>query len=53
MVDLLLYTTLTCQQTNDIILRMQRNENISDALKTELVEVMKDSTPECPWDAND
>ena len=53
MVDLLLYTTLTCQQTNDIILRMQRNENISDALKPELVEVMKDSTPECPWDAND
>ena len=55
MIELVLYTTLTCTQTDEIILRMQSNENISNALKTELVEVMKESNPECydDWDAND
>ena len=53
MIELVLYTTLSCQQTNDIILRMQNNENISELLRTELVEVMKESNPDCYWDAND
>ena len=62
MIELVLYTTLTCAQTDEIILRMQSNENISNALKTELVEVMKESNPDCyvdikpltdDWDAND
>ena len=53
MIELVLYTTLTCAQTDEIILRMQSNENISNALKTELVEVMKESNPDCYWDAND
>ena len=53
MIELLFYTTLTCQQTDAIILRMQRNENIGNAFKIELVETMKESNPECYWDAND
>ena len=55
MIELLLYTSLTCQQTDAIMLRMQQNENIDDQLKVELVETLKDSAPECEWywDAND
>tara|TARA_R100001463_G_scaffold91999_1_gene146720 strand:- start:3336 stop:3497 length:162 start_codon:yes stop_codon:yes gene_type:complete len=53
MLELLFYTTLNCQQTDAIILRMQQNENLGDALKVELVEVMKESNPECIWDAHD
>ncbi len=53
MVELLLYTSLTCQQTDAIMLRMQQNENIDNVLRIELVEVMKESNPECYWDAND
>ena len=53
MLELLLFTTLTCQQTDAIILRMQANENITNALKIELVETMKESNPNCYWDAND
>ena len=53
MLELLLYTSLTCQQTDAIMLRMQQNENIDNVLRIELVEVMKESNPECYWDAND
>jgi hypothetical protein len=54
MLELLFYTTLTCQQTEGIILRMRANEHISDAFKVELIETVKESTPECyPWDAHD
>jgi hypothetical protein len=54
MLEFLFYTSLTCQQADAIILRMKANEKISDAFKVELIEVMKESTPDCyPWDAND
>jgi len=53
MVDLLLYSTLSCADAEGIILRMKANENISDAFKIELVETVKESTPNCYWDAND
>ena len=53
MLELLFYTTLTCAQTDAIILRMQTNENISNDFRVELVETMKESNPECYWDAND
>jgi len=53
MLELLFYTTLTCAQTDAIILRMQTNENISDEFRVELVETMKESNPNCYWDAND
>ena len=32
---------------------MQKNDNISNELKAELIEVMKESNPGCRWDAND
>ena len=53
MIDILLYTTLTCAQTDAIILRMQKYEYLDPEGKIELVEVMKESNPECYWDAND
>ena len=53
MVELLLYTSLTCQQAEGIILRMQAHQNLDDAFKVELVETVKESTPECYWDAHD
>jgi hypothetical protein len=54
MLELLFYSSLTCQQADAIMLRMKANENISDAFKVELVETVKESTPECyPWDAHD
>ena len=53
--ELLLYTTLTCQQTDAVMLRIMANQHIEDALKIELVETVKESNPECEyyWDAND
>jgi hypothetical protein len=53
MIEFLLYSSLTCQQADAIMLRMKANENISNVFKIELVEVVKESTPECIWDAND
>ena len=53
MLELLFYTSLTCAQTDAIILRMQTNENISNIVRVELVETMKESNPNCYWDAND
>ena len=55
LIESLLYTTLTCTQTNALMLRIEANENLSDMVKVELVETVKDSAPECDWywDAND
>ena len=55
MVEFLLYTTLSCQQTDALMLRILANKNLSDMLKVELVETVKDSNPKCDfyWDAND
>ena len=36
------------------MLRMKNNQDLSNEVKIELVEAVKDSTPECyPWDAHD
>jgi len=53
--EILLYTTLSCQQTDAVMLRIQANKYIDDVLKIELVETVKESAPECEWywDAND
>ena len=53
MIEFLLYSSLTCQQADTIMLKMKANENLSDVFKVELIETVKDSTPECYWDAND
>ena len=55
MIELLLSTTLSCQQSDTIMFRINASKFLSDALKLELVETVKESTPECEWywDAND
>ena len=53
MFDILLYSTLTCQQADAIMLRIKANEDLSKMVKIELVETLKEATPECKWDAND
>ena len=55
MLELLFYSSLTCQQADTIMLKMKANENLDHAFKVELIETVKESTPECQWywDAND
>ncbi len=55
MLELLFYTTLTCTQTDAIMLKIEANNNLSNVVKVELIETLKDSKPECHWywDAND
>jgi len=53
--ELLLYTTLSCQQTDALMLRIRADDNLDEKIKIELVETVRDSAPECDWywDAND
>ncbi len=53
MVELLLYSSLTCADADAIMLRMKANEDIPQMVRIELIETVKDSTPHCYWDAND
>jgi hypothetical protein len=54
MLEILFYSSLTCAQADAVMLRMKANENIPPEYKVELIEVMKESTPDCyPWDAHD
>jgi hypothetical protein len=53
MFELLLYSSIHCNDAIDLIDRMQKNESVSEAIKVELVEVIQEATPECDWDAND
>jgi hypothetical protein len=54
MVELLLYTTLTCQSAEAIMLRITSNEDLPPMVKVELVETVREATEiECIWDAND
>tara|TARA_B000000477_G_C5955619_1_gene169818 strand:+ start:420 stop:584 length:165 start_codon:yes stop_codon:yes gene_type:complete len=54
MIEFLLYSSLSCSDADAIMLRMRNNENLNNDVRIELIEVMKESTPDCyPWDAND
>jgi len=53
MLELLFYTTLSCPDADAIMNRIRRHEYLSNSLKIELIETVKDSVPECKWDAND
>jgi len=54
MLDLLLYTTLNCQDSDAIMLRIARHKALPPQVKVELVETVREATePECYWDAND
>jgi len=53
MIEFLLYSSLSCSDADAIMLRMRNHEGLSNQVKIELVETVKESTPECYWDAND
>ena len=53
MIEFLFYSSLTCTQTDAIMLKIENNANLSNIVKVELVETLKESTPECIWDAHD
>ena len=55
MLEILFYSTLTCTQADAIMLRIDTNKNLSNIVKIELVETVKESVPQCDWywDAND
>jgi len=53
MFDLLFYSGISCIDATDMIRRIDANQNMSDQIKVELIEVIQEPTPECPWDAND
>ena len=55
MIELLLSTTMSCADADAVMLRIQKHEHLNAAWKVELVETIKDYTPECNhyWDAND
>ena len=53
MFELLLYASMSCPDADAIIFRIKKHENLKPEYKLELVETVKDSVPECYWDAND
>ena len=46
MIEILLYSTLSCSDADSIMLRMRSNEDLNNQVRIELVEVLKESTPE-------
>ena len=55
MVELLLATTMSCAGADAVIFRIKQNDELKSEYKLELVQTIKDYTPECEfyWDAND
>ena len=50
---LLLYSGIVCTDAVDMIKRIDDNKSMNEQIKVELIEVIQEATPECPWDAND
>ncbi|AEZ65728.1 hypothetical protein [Cyanophage S-TIM5] len=55
MLELLLNLNMTCQQADALILKINKYFDLSADVRLELVDTVKDYTPECEfyWDAND
>ena len=53
MVEILLYASISCPDADAIMFRIKQQENLPKQVKIELVETIKESTPNCYWDAND
>ena len=53
MIDLLLYSTIHCVDVVDLINRIDANKSVDAIIRTEVIETVKEATPECNWDAND
>jgi hypothetical protein len=53
MIDLLLYSTLACEDAAAIIQRVNKHDDMLSVIKEEIILTIQEATPECPWDAND
>ena len=53
MIELLLYSSIACIDAVEMIDRINAHEHMQEAIRAELVEVIQEATPDCPWDAND
>ena len=53
MFEFLLYSTMTCQDADALMLKISKQKDLPPVVKVELVETVKESVPECMWDAND
>ena len=53
MLELLLYSNIHCIDAVEMIQRIEANKNVSKVIRTEVIETLKEATPECNWDAND
>ena len=50
---LILYYGIDCGDAKDIIQRIEANTGVDVIIRTEVIETLKEATPECNWDAND
>tara|TARA_Y100000022_G_scaffold137867_1_gene119911 strand:- start:4 stop:165 length:162 start_codon:yes stop_codon:yes gene_type:complete len=53
MLELLLYSNIHCIDAVEMIQRIEANKNVDKVIRTEVIETLKEATPECKWDAND
>ena len=53
MFEVLLYADLNCTDAAEMLNRIEANKYMDSITKVELVEVIQEATPHCPWDAND
>ena len=54
MFELLLYSSMACGDAEELMLRISKNRSeLPPAVVLELVETVKESVPNCKWDAND
>ena len=55
MLELLLYSSMTCTDADALMLRIKAQQHLEPRIQIELVETIKEYVPECRyyWDAND
>ena len=53
MFDLLLYLGMHCEDASALIGRIRASDSVSEVIQAEVIETVKEATPECEWDAND
>ena len=53
MFEVLLYADLNCTDAAAMLNRIESNKYMNSDTKVELVEVIREATPHCSWDAND
>ena len=53
MFEFLLYSGIHCVDAKDMVRRIEENRDVSKIVRIEVIETIKEATPECKWDAND